>query len=126
MMHGLRGVVVILGGLLGCWLLFDGVRALAVGDYVTPRSGAYAGRLGPWSQVVAAVGLEPRSALVKWVHVVLGVLWLASSAGFAVRTPVWARWGVLACSVGSLWYLPFGTLVGLVELVLLVLMRSSP
>ena len=28
--------------------------ALVKGDYVTPKSGPYAGQLGPWSNVVSA------------------------------------------------------------------------
>lgn len=47
------------------WMAFDGVRALATGDYVTPSSGPYAGQLGPWSQVVSAVGIPPRSTAMK-------------------------------------------------------------
>jgi len=31
------------------WMLFDGSRALIVGDYVTAKSGPYAGQLGPWT-----------------------------------------------------------------------------
>ncbi|HUG89733.1 MAG TPA: hypothetical protein VML55_02805 [Planctomycetaceae bacterium] len=78
----------------------------------------YTGQLGPWSRVVTAVGLEPRSPLVKGFHVALGLLWLASAACFALRGPN-AGWAVAACSVASLWYLPFGTLVGIAELLLL-------
>jgi hypothetical protein len=43
---------------------YDGSRALIVGDYVTPKSGAYAGQLGPWAKLVAAVGIEPRSTVM--------------------------------------------------------------
>src|SRR5262245_34717416 len=89
-MYALRWLIVILGVLLGSWLTFDGMRALVVGDYVMPRSGAYAGRLGPWSQLVAALGIEPRSPFMKWTHVALGVLWLAASMGFAAGRPSWA------------------------------------
>lgn len=45
-MHWTGWTVAILGVILGSWLLFDGTRALVVGDYVTPRSGKYAGQLG--------------------------------------------------------------------------------
>ncbi|MBI5840539.1 MAG: hypothetical protein HZB19_10590 [Chloroflexi bacterium] len=47
------------------WMLFDGTRALVVGDYITPVAGEYAGRLGPWSNLVKAAGIEPRSTLMK-------------------------------------------------------------
>ena len=41
------------------WMVFDGTRALILGDYVTPQTGDFAGRLGPWSNLVQAVGIEP-------------------------------------------------------------------
>jgi hypothetical protein len=119
-MHWTGWVVVGLGVLLGGWLTFDGARAFVVGDYVTPRSGEYAGKLGPWAGLVSAVGLEPRSAAVKGLHVVLGVLWLTAVGCFAARLP-WAWWAVAGCAVASLWYVPVGTLIAVLELVLLFL-----
>jgi hypothetical protein len=118
-----RGIVLVLGALLGLWLGFDGARALMVGDYVTPGSGAHAGELGPWSRLVAALGIEPRSPAMKIAHVALGGLWLAAVAGFAARLPG-SRWGVLGCAVASLWYLPFGTVIGLIEIALILLLPS--
>jgi hypothetical protein len=53
-------VIVILVIFAAAWMLFDGTRALILGDYVTPKSGEYAGRLGPWSILVKAIGIEPR------------------------------------------------------------------
>ena len=29
------------------WMFADGLRAFVVGDYLTPKSGEYAGQLGP-------------------------------------------------------------------------------
>jgi hypothetical protein len=111
-------LVVVLAVAGGSWLLFDGSRALVVGDYVTPRSGEHAGRLGPWAGVVSAVGIEPRSTAMKAVHVVLGLAWLVAAAGYATGT-TWAGWSVAACAVASLWYLPIGTALALLELGLL-------
>ena len=107
--------------LLGGWLAFDGARAFISGDYVTPASGEYAGQLGPWSRLVKAVGLEPRSPVVKGTHIVLGLMWLAAAACFAARFP-WARWVLTGCAVASLWYLPFGALIAIIELALLFLL----
>lgn len=119
-MSPLRWIVVVLAVVQGGWLTFDGARALLVGDYLTPSSGPHAGQLGPWSRLVAAVGLDPRSTTVKCLHVGLGVAWLAAAAIFAWR-PATGWWIVLATSAASLWYLPIGTVVGLTELVLLCL-----
>lgn len=119
-MYASGWMTVILGVILGGWLAFDGARAFVIGDYLTPRTGESAGQLGPWSRLVAAVGLDPRSPVMKGAHIALGMLWLASVGCFAARVPG-AWWAVAACAVASLWYLPVGTLIAIVELVLLFL-----
>jgi len=116
-MRSLDWVAIGLAILLGGWLLFDGSRALVVGDYVTPRTGRFAGKLGPWSRLVTSVGLEPRSTWVKCIHAGIGLSWIAAGALFAVHAPM-ARRGMLVCAVASLWYLPFGTLISVIQIVL--------
>lgn len=119
-MHWLGWVVVALALIEGGWLAFDGGRALVMGDYVTPKSGPYAGQLGPWAKVVSAVGIEPRSTLMKSTHLVLGLTWLGIMAGFVLRLS-WAWLGMVLCAVLGLWYLPFGTLLSVIQVVLLFL-----
>ncbi|HWP39920.1 MAG TPA: hypothetical protein VNL70_03260 [Tepidisphaeraceae bacterium] len=104
----------------GGWLAFDGGRALVVGDYVTPSSGTHAGRLGRWSKLVSAVGIDPRSTLMKSIHLLLGLAWLVVMVGFVLRL-AWTWWGMLACAIAALWYLPFGTLLSVIQIVLLLL-----
>jgi hypothetical protein len=112
-------IVVALALVVGGWLAFDGAHALLTGDYVTPRSGAHAGRLGPWAALVSAVGIEPRSTLMKSLHLTLGCAWLLATAAFVLRLP--RSWhAMLACAVLGLWYLPFGTLLGAVQIALLL------
>ncbi|MEZ4654716.1 MAG: hypothetical protein R3E12_14320 [Candidatus Eisenbacteria bacterium] len=124
-MPWLEWIVFALAVVVAGWLAFDGAHAFATGDYVTPKAGTHAGQLGPWSKVVGAIGIEPRSTLMKSVHLGLGLVWLGISLCFALGLP-WARTAMLACAVAGLWYLPFGTLFGIVQIVLLglVLFRS--
>jgi len=114
-----RRTILILALLEGGWLALDGGRALVVGDYVTPRSGALAGKLGPWAQVVSASGIEPRSTLMKSIHLVLGGTWLVVAGAFARRAR-WAWSGMLSCAVAALWYLPVGTFLSVVQIALLL------
>jgi len=116
-------IVIVLALLQGGWLAFDGARALIAGDYVTPRSGRHAGELGPWSKLVAAAGIEPRSGLMKGIHVGIGAAWLAAIAAFALGAS-WSWWAMLVCAIAGLWYLPFGTLLSLIQIVLLAVMRT--
>jgi hypothetical protein len=112
-MHWLAWVALLLAFFDGGWLAFDGGRALVVGDYVTPRSGRYARQLGPWAKLVSAIGIDPRSTLMKSIHLFLGLTWLVVMFCFALRLP-WAWWGMLVCAIAGLWYLPFGTLLSVV------------
>ncbi len=118
-MHWLRWFVLLLAVIEGGWLAFDGGRALVVGDYVTPSTGRFAGQLGPWSKIVSAIGIAPRSTLMKSIHFVLGATWLAVMVFFACRFQ-WAWWGMLGCAIAALWYLPFGTLLSLTQIILLL------
>lgn len=119
-MSWLAWIVVVFAAIEGGWLAFDGSHALIAGDYVTPNTGKYAGQLGPWSEVVSAVGIEPRSTLMKTIHVVLGAAWLVVNACFILRLE-WAWWGMIALAVAGLWYLPFGTLLSAVQIVILLM-----
>lgn len=119
-MSASKWVVVALAAVVAGWFAFDGIRALVAGDYVTPRSGEYAGKLGPWSRVVEAIGIEPRSTLMKLIFTVYGLLWISVIVSFSLGRG-WAWMAMLVAAVGSLWYLPFGTLLGLIQIAFLLL-----
>ena len=104
------------------WMLFDGSRALIVGDYVTPQSGERKGELGPWAAVVAALGIEPRATLMKCIFVAYGLGWLAIIAAFAAGVRR-ARLGMVLSAAGSLWYLPVGTTLSVIQLAFLIVLR---
>jgi hypothetical protein len=111
--------VVITGG----WMAFDGVRALLIGDYFTPSEGEYAGKLGPWANLVRSVGLEPRSSFVKIVFVIYGFLYLASMVALLAGVS-WASTAVIVLAILGLWYLPFGTVFNAVVIFLIWRMNS--
>jgi hypothetical protein len=104
------------------WMVFDGARALLIGDYVTPRTGPYAGQLGAWSRVVSAVGIAPRSTLMKSIFTAYGALWLAAIAAFLLGR-AWGWTAMLLAAVGALWYLPVGTALSVVQIGVLLVMR---
>jgi hypothetical protein len=116
----MRYLVVFLALAFGGWLLFDGSRAFITGNYTVPHSGPYAGMLGPWSQLVRAVGLDPLGNTVKIIHVLLGVSWVGSALFFLGGRPG-GRGSLMLSALFTLWYLPFGTLVGASVAALLLL-----
>ena len=118
----MRWIVIVLALQQAGWMAYDGGRALAVGDYVTPRSGRYAGQLGPWSKLVAHVGIEPRSPLMKSIFLATGVVWLGVLAAYVLRRRG-AGVAMMLMAAATLWYLPFGTLSSALQIGLLLWSR---
>ena len=116
-------IIAILVILTAGWMLFDGARALIVGDYITPTTGEYAGKLGPWSNVMRTLGIEPRSTLMKSIFVAYGLLALiiltCDLHGYS-----WARTALITICILGFWYLPIGTVTNLLVLILLFVQRS--
>ncbi len=112
-------IALVLMLLNGAWMAFDGSRAFLVGDYVTPKTGAYAGQLGPWASLLSALGLDPRSPLVKAVFVLYGLAVVLVSIAYFLQVG-WSRGALLALAVIGLWYLPFGTVINMLALVALL------
>lgn len=106
------------------WMTFDGTRALVVGDYVTPRTGAHAGQLGPWQHAVSAVGIAPRSTTMKLIFAIYGASWLLIGVVFA-RGSSWGWAAMVVAAAASLWYFPIGTLSSAVQLALLLWIRRT-
>jgi hypothetical protein len=122
-MFWLRLIIIYLALSEAGWMALDGSRALIVGDYVTPSSGEYAGQLGPWSRLVSAVGIPPRSTLMKAIFVGYGLIWLLITAAFAFSNAPWTWYAMFLAALFSLWYLPIGTAFGLLQLILLLILR---
>ncbi|ATC65481.1 hypothetical protein CMV30_16865 [Nibricoccus aquaticus] len=118
-MSAARIFIPVIALLIGGWFVFDGTRALTVGDFLTAKTGPRSGQLGPWSLLVAKAGINPRGTLIKSVHLALGLLWLTGLVLFFLR-PDLGRWVLLTSSVCSLWYLPLGTVLAIIEMALLL------
>lgn len=115
--------IIILVVLTAGWMLFDGARALTIGDYVTSSTGEYAGQLGPWASLVAAIGIEPRSTFMKLVFVLYGVAALTAAAGYALNKS-WGRKSLIVMAALGLWYVPVGTAANLTALILMRFKRG--
>jgi hypothetical protein len=113
-----RGTIAALVLLTAGWMLFDGLHALAAGDFVTPGSGEYAGQLGPWAEIPRAVGIDPRGGGVMVFFVAFAIAYLAALGVFLAGRRGGPRAVAAGAAVGLL-YLPFGTLASLGVLALL-------
>jgi hypothetical protein len=103
----------------GGFIVLDGTRALATGDYITPSSGKYAGQLGPWAQLVSGIGISPHSTGIKLLFVTLGAAWIATSVGIALESS-WAWLTGVIIAAATLWYLIPGTIVSAAILIILL------
>ena len=118
-MSWLKGLVAILAFVEAGWMLFDGARAVLTGSYTVPASGVHAGQLGPWAKLISGIGIEPQSNQMKWFFIIYGATWLFLILGFVKHRP-WARWPMLFAAIGTLWYLPVGTLFSSLQIILLL------
>ena len=123
-MKVLRWIVILLALQEAGWMAFDGTRALMTGDYVTAKSGPHEGEIGAWSKVVARAGIAPRSSLMKSIFAVYGGAWIVVAMCFAMGLP-WARTAMFAAAIGSLWFLPFGTISSGIQVILLSILARA-
>lgn len=122
-MHWARILIVVCTVIEAGWMAFDGCRALVVGNFITPSSGPHAGQLGPWRHLVARVGLDPNGTPIKLVFALYGCGWLLLGVAF-VCGATWSWSAMLGAALGALWFLPFGTVLSLVQAALLLVFRS--
>lgn len=115
--------LLLIAGIAG-WMIYDGTHALIFGNYITPQNGDYAGQLGPWEILVQMVGIDPYSIWMKLIFVFQGLITLTVIVLFLLNKPhAWT--GLLIVMLLGMWYLPFGTLINLIALMLLLLTRRN-
>ena len=102
--------------LIGGWMIFDGTHVLTTGKYFGPA------KPGPWSGLVSAVGLDPFRFGIPFI--ILGVLWLLFLVMMLLHQS-WAWYGALLTAILTLWFLPVGTVLSLLYIVMLLVFRSK-
>lgn len=118
----LKWTVIILALLNYGYMTYDGTRAIITGDYIRPKTGEYAGQLGPWTKLVEKIGIEPMSTLMKSIFILFGVVGLIITICFALNM-TWAWKAMMIYNICSVWYLFFGTASSILQLILLVIIR---
>ena len=99
---------------VGGYMLFDGMHALLLGSYYGPG-------IGPWGFLVSIAGIDPGAMAAPFV--IQGSLWLFFLAA-GVYHRRWAWYGKLATAIATLWYIPFGTILSIAQVVVLVRYRN--
>lgn len=106
------------------WMFFDGTHALIRGEYYISQTGEFAGQLGPWANLVQSIGLEPHSIWMKLIFIIQGLGTLTVVVSYILNKP-WAWTALLSAMLLGFWYLPFGTLINLLALIVLLLTRRN-
>ena len=104
------------------YMTFDGARALITGDYIRPKTGEYAGQLGPWTKLIEKIGIDPMSTFMKLIFVLFGLTGIGLTICFALNVS-WAWKAMLIYNICSIWYLFFGTASSILQIVLLLILR---
>jgi hypothetical protein len=118
----LKWLIVLMSLLNAGYMAFDGMKAMLTGDYVRPKSGEYAGQLGPWTKIVEKLGIDPLSTFMKCIFIIFGIAGFIATLGFAVGTS-WGWKALFIFNVCSLWNLYFGTTSSVIQIALLVVLR---
>jgi hypothetical protein len=105
---------VLLGALTGGYMLVDGIYATQTGSYIGSS-------IGPWSILVGALGIHPRSYSMVNAFIIFGICWLGALAFYFAKRRV----ALAVMAAATLWYLPFGTLFSLAILGTYVFRRKG-
>lgn len=120
-MTALRWVAVTLALVAAGFMIFDGTRALLVGDYIRPTPGEYGGELGPWANIVEQLGIDPLSTAMKSFFVGYGAVWLTGTLWYMLK-PTHGSWtAMLTLTLASLWYLIIGTVLSILVAAILLI-----
>ena len=112
----MKAALIAIAFLIGGFMTFDGVHVLLKGKYFGPE------KPGPWAGLFSAAGIDPFK--LSYLFILFGVAWLIMGIGFSMQAD-WAWKAGMALAVFTLWYLPVGTLLSVITLVLLMLLRNK-
>jgi hypothetical protein len=109
-------IVVILSFINGAFMLIDGIHVMLKGKYIGPA------KPGPWAGLFENFNVDVFK--LGPLFVLFGVLWLTLLIGIWTSQSWAFAFGVIL-SLLTLWYLPVGTAISLLVLLLLIFARAK-
>lgn len=109
-------LITILGLLNGGYMLLDGVYVMTRGKYIGPE------KPGPWANLFYELGVDVYK--LGPLFMVFGALWLIWLYSLWKNKNWSVTFGIII-SVLTLWYLPVGTLISLIILLLLIFAKRK-
>jgi hypothetical protein len=107
--------IIIIGILNGAYMLIDGIYVLINTKFIGPE------KPGPWSLLFEKLGADVFK--LGPIFIIYGILWFAYVWAFWSGQP-WANTFGIILAVMTLWYLPFGTIISIITIILLAILKS--
>jgi len=98
------------------YMLIDGLFVIIKGKYIGPE------KPGPWANIFYKMNIDVFK--LGSMFILFGVLWFLFIYGLQT-SQIWAYWYGIILSVATLWYLPFGTLISVGVIGLLVVYKTK-
>lgn len=112
----MRILLIVLSFANGLFMLADGIYVIVNGKYIGPE------KPGPWAMAFDRLGVNVYR--LGPIFIAFGIVWLAFASGLLSGSS-WAYNFGIVISILTLWYLPFGTLLSIIVLAIVVLNRSG-
>ncbi|GDX53107.1 hypothetical protein LBMAG27_21540 [Bacteroidota bacterium] len=109
-------LVTLLGLLNGIYMLADGIFVILKGKYIGPA------KPGPWANVFYKLNIDVFK--LGPVFIVFGLLWLTFLFGLWTNQTWTYLLGLVICIL-TLWYLPIGTIISVVILILMLSFKTK-
>lgn len=110
----MKFIIIIAGIITGGFMLVDGMHVLLKGKYIGPP------KPGPWASLFDKINVDVFK--LGPLFIAFGLAWLIFIGGFWMQKP-WAHTMGIVLSILTLWYLPVGTLISIIVLILLLKLR---
>lgn len=109
-------IITILGLINGGYMLLDGIYVMIKGKYIGPEEP------GPWASLLSKLNIDVFK--LGPLFILFGLCWIAWVLS-SWTNQSWAYMFGLILSVSTFWYLPIGTLLSVIILLLLLFARQK-
>jgi hypothetical protein len=109
-------LITILGLLNGGYMLLDGIYVLLKGKYIGPA------KPGPWANIFYKMDVNVFK--LGPVFIAFGIMWLIWIYALWANLSWSYAFGIVCCIL-TLWYLPVGTLLSIIILLILIFSKAS-
>lgn len=112
----MKYLISILGLLNGAYMLIDGIYVIIKGKYIGPE------KPGPWAEIFYKLNID--AFKLGPLFIIYGLLWLIWIYALWTQQS-WAFLLGIMISLGTLWYLPLGTLFSVAIFIILLTIKSK-